>query len=139
MKYRNIYIAILNNTERIPSDRNLTGFFGPSIIPYQELRGDYNEAQRRRPGNAIIPYQELRGDYNWYCNIPSHGCIIPYQELRGDYNMRMRMVSSILIIPYQELRGDYNRPVDVSVLAESYHTKNYEGTTTGSRHLTVDA
>ena len=48
--------------------------------------------------------------------------------------MRMRMVSSILIIAYQELRGDYNRPVDVSVLAESYHTKNYEGTTTGSEY-----
>ena len=54
--------VILYNTERIPSDRNLTGFFGPSIIPYQELRGDYNGRSREALQIDIIPYQELRGD-----------------------------------------------------------------------------
>ena len=75
--------VILNSTERIPSDRNLTGFFGPSIIPYQELRGDYNSAYSATDLRGIIPYQELRGDYNDVIQRSGRAIIIPYQELRG--------------------------------------------------------
>ena len=46
------------------SGRSLKRFLQQSIIPYQELLGNYNlevEAERKA---RIIPYQELLGNYN---------------------------------------------------------------------------
>ena len=57
------------------------------IIPYQELRGNYNRDSEIVVSGPIIPYQELRGNYNAQNGITLHDDIIPYQELRGNYNI----------------------------------------------------
>ena len=79
-----------------------------NIIPYQELRGDYNYFHTTSFVAQIIPYQELRGDYNIKFSSFLVVSIIPYQELRGDYNVMSSCPCLESIIPYQELRGDYN-------------------------------
>ncbi len=35
-----------------------------TIIPYQELLGNYNKLLEIVEANTIIPYQELLGNYN---------------------------------------------------------------------------
>ena len=39
-----------------------------SIIPYQELLGNYNDNTMYNLGIYIIPYQELLGNYNFSAN-----------------------------------------------------------------------
>ena len=34
------------------------------IIPYQEINGNYNQANSERSYAGIIPYQEINGNYN---------------------------------------------------------------------------
>ena len=46
------------------SGRSLKRFLQQSIIPYQELLGNYNFAAAVLLAAAIIPYQELLGNYN---------------------------------------------------------------------------
>ena len=58
---------------------------------------------------SIIPYQELLGNYNQGSEVGSAAQIIPYQELLGNYNARMLDNWPFRIIPYQELLGNYNR------------------------------
>ena len=68
------------------SGRSLKRFLQQSIIPYQELLGNYNAVLQVDDLDHIIPYQELLGNYNWlglHCGEPQ---IIPYQELLGNYN-----------------------------------------------------
>ena len=68
------------------SGRSLKRFLQQSIIPYQELLGNYNNELHRILAHLIIPYQELLGNYN---NNATQGYtipIIPYQELLGNYN-----------------------------------------------------
>ena len=79
-----------------------------SIIPYQELPGNYNRHRQLHGGHHIIPYQELPGNYNFSSQHPSKSFIIPYQELPGNYNKRSHGWSGSWIIPYQELPGNYN-------------------------------
>ena len=68
------------------SGRSLKRFLQQSIIPYQELLGNYNRSPLHPPPLQIIPYQELLGNYNKvFCNA-AFGGIIPYQELLGNYN-----------------------------------------------------
>ena len=57
---------------------------------------------------SIIPYQELLGNYNGICNNPLLVLIIPYQELLGNYNACFWQDGEDGIIPYQELLGNYN-------------------------------
>ena len=78
------------------------------IIPYQELLGNYNAAANTVPKAAIIPYQELLGNYNDLPQNLQFGIIIPYQELLGNYNSIPALVNWRRIIPYQELLGNYN-------------------------------
>ena len=68
------------------SGRSLKRFLQQSIIPYQELLGNYNAEEKDAEIAKIIPYQELLGNYN---NNATQGYtipIIPYQELLGNYN-----------------------------------------------------
>ena len=78
------------------------------IIPYQELLGNYNDAETRRQRDKIIPYQELLGNYNLDDKVFKAQHIIPYQELLGNYNYQFQDDISPDIIPYQELLGNYN-------------------------------
>ena len=57
-----------------------------SIIPYQELLGNYDVRDRRPRPRYIIPYQELLGNYDLFDAGPEGGDIIPYQELLGNYD-----------------------------------------------------
>ena len=57
---------------------------------------------------SIIPYQELLGNYNPLVEAIEERYIIPYQELLGNYNLSIQMYIQIDIIPYQELLGNYN-------------------------------
>ena len=57
---------------------------------------------------SIIPYQELLGNYDPAAGWPSESAIIPYQELLGNYDPSATSVSVLLIIPYQELLGNYD-------------------------------
>ena len=68
------------------SGRSLKRFLQQSIIPYQELLGNYNQ-----PDKVVIPVR-----------------IIPYQELLGNYNSGTQLLHVVYIIPYQELLGNYN-------------------------------
>ncbi len=58
---------------------------------------------------SIIPYQELLGNYNLTVTMHIQTVIIPYQELLGNYNAKSKMLQAMAIIPYQELLGNYNR------------------------------
>ena len=60
---------------------------------------------------SIIPYQELLGNYNLTCGTEDILAIIPYQELLGNYNEKVGGRNDRSIIPYQELLGNYNSPV----------------------------
>ena len=57
---------------------------------------------------SIIPYQELLGNYNLWMIFVILVIIIPYQELLGNYNIMDSMWAMMIIIPYQELLGNYN-------------------------------
>ena len=94
------------------SGRSLKRFLQQSIIPYQELLGNYNAKQRCLYPVRIIPYQELLGNYNPCINAFFLPPIIPYQELLGNYNFSCRCIPTPRIIPYQELLGNYNIPVE---------------------------
>ena len=59
---------------------------------------------------SIIPYQELLGNYNGSVDMLNTLLIIPYQELLGNYNRGSTPVFCSPIIPYQELLGNYNSP-----------------------------
>ena len=54
-----------------------------TIIPYQELLGNYDALTRTTSTAAIIPYQELLGNYDFQIIDNTLRCIIPYQ-----HNMR---------------------------------------------------
>ena len=69
------------------SGRSLKRFLQQSIIPYQELLGNYNLYQICMNKGSIIPYQELLGNYNVEIEDSSEREIIPYQELLGNYNL----------------------------------------------------
>ena len=58
--------------------------------------------------DTIIPYQELLGNYDDYIHADKHQNIIPYQELLGNYDSSLISSSLSLIIPYQELLGNYD-------------------------------
>ena len=47
------------------SGRSLKRFLQQSIIPYQELLGNYNTSPNTDTNVNIIPYQELLGNYNF--------------------------------------------------------------------------
>ena len=68
------------------SGRSLKRFLQQSIIPYQELLGNYNALLFEVSPQEIIPYQELLGNYNKYITKQLADLIIPYQELLGNYN-----------------------------------------------------
>ena len=74
--------------------------FGQSIIPYQELPGNYNLPFQRLGTLCIIPYQELPGNYNFQSTRPEQTAIIPYQELPEHYNSRTAPASSPSSRPY---------------------------------------
>ena len=71
------------------SGRSLKRFLQQSIIPYQELLGNYNDLLQDTEQPAIIPYQELLGNYNHVGTVAYGPDIIPYQELLGNYNARI--------------------------------------------------
>ena len=91
------------------SGRSLKRFLQQSIIPYQELLGNYNTSFTRVHSLIIIPYQELLGNYNNCTEGVTMKIIIPYQELLGNYNTREMRMTMGGIIPYQELPGVYQR------------------------------
>ena len=33
------------------------------VLPYQEMRGNYNEGDKFKPLLAVLPYQEMRGKH----------------------------------------------------------------------------
>ena len=90
------------------SGRSLKRFLQQSIIPYQELLGNYNHPHAPLAVVHIIPYQELLGNYNLTVTMHIQTVIIPYQELLGNYNTIYNFVRIVSIIPYQELLGNYN-------------------------------
>ena len=57
-----------------------------SIIPYQELLGNYDVARLFVSPYPIIPYQELLGNYDPLLLYTVESRIIPYQELLGNYD-----------------------------------------------------
>ena len=82
-----------------------------TIIPYQELPGNYNPCAIIFDKRNIIPYQELPGNYNAWRQSPSSAIIIPYQELPGNYNPGSAYDNLYEIIPYQGLPGNYNQNI----------------------------
>ena len=99
--------------QELPGNYNLLGLnaFLALIIPYQELPGNYNKSARTSAAIIIIPYQELPGNYNDMNGDQIAVLIIPYQELPGNYNISCTRYWAVYIIPYQELPGNYNPAV----------------------------
>ena len=58
-----------------------------SIIPYQQLLGNYDSMGRMDYSPHIIPYQELLGNYDGMLSVQVLHKIIPYQELLGNYDL----------------------------------------------------
>ena len=106
------------------SGRSLKRFLQQSIIPYQELLGNYNCPCKHGKMTSIIPYQELLGNYNIDLCYKIIAYIIPYQELLGNYNAAAANQNEISIIPYQELLGNYNILGEREGVTLLYHTKN---------------
>ena len=106
------------------SGRSLKRFLQQSIIPYQELLGNYNCQHSQDKDSKIIPYQELLGNYNLLLTKVTKLCIIPYQELLGNYNEASPHLHLDYIIPYQELLGNYNLLLRPCQKVRLYHTKN---------------
>ena len=96
----------------------------PFIIPYQELLGNYNQRVVHFRPVLIIPYQELLGNYNCALYHSYFVTIIPYQELLGNYNQLDGAEHVGQIIPYQELLGNYNRNAAMRARTALYHTRN---------------
>ena len=55
--------------------------------------------------STIIPYQELLGNYDAVVAAHRAAAIIPYQELLGNYDPDAVLLCAAVIIPYQELLG----------------------------------
>ena len=81
---------------------------GKSIIPYQEIIGNYSHATDLATRYYIIPYQEIIGNYSFLDESQEKERIIPYQEIIGNYSAFIRIISSCIIIPYQEIIGNYS-------------------------------
>ena len=60
------------------------------------------------PAYTIIPYQELLGNYDVILEGNADSAIIPYQELLGNYDPVRGQLHNRRIIPYQELLGNYD-------------------------------
>ena len=78
------YYTIPRNNRELQLSGLWLGF--QSIIPYQEIIGNYSARSDTQPLKSIIPYQEIIGNYSRsdYC----YRCkgIIPYQEIIGNYS-----------------------------------------------------
>ena len=61
-----------------------------------------------KPVLSVLPYQELLGNYNPMPMYSVPGLVLPYQELLGNYNFDDSNVQPKLVLPYQELLGNYN-------------------------------
>ena len=85
------------------------GFKFNLVLPYQEMRGNYNEKLGEYHRPSVLPYQEMRGNYNTVRRSPCNTRVLPYQEMRGNYNLSILLVFSFSVLPYQEMRGNYNR------------------------------
>ena len=57
---------------------------------------------------SIIPYQEIIGNYSYMDDIYIIHEIIPYQEIIGNYSEPSGLIGSSEIIPYQEIIGNYS-------------------------------
>ena len=57
---------------------------------------------------SIIPYQEIIGNYSVEMRLYHSLYIIPYQEIIGNYSLQAGLVMSAEIIPYQEIIGNYS-------------------------------
>ena len=105
---RTAYAVLIFRKEQKALQAAAWSAFCNSIIPYQELLGNYNLKDIKPKNVLIIPYQELLGNYNSNPGGSLVPDIIPYQELLGNYNRCDVAVADQLIIPYQELLGNYN-------------------------------
>ena len=117
------------------SGRSLKRFLQQSIIPYQELLGNYNAHGQGTCWQGIIPYQELLGNYNSIPALVNWRRIIPYQELLGNYNTTNWRRFAAPIIPYQELLGNYNRNAAMRARTALYHTRNCRASTKEAKLL----
>ena len=112
MKNRNfcIFAAAVQSfyKKRSPETIDFRAPFPQSVLPYQELLGNYNLKQTHHNSNVVLPYQELLGNYN--SSVATHGDVnvLPYQELLGNYNTGKSFAVKTLVLPYQELLGNYN-------------------------------
>ena len=94
-----------------------------SIIPYQEIIGNYSELNKVWQSLRIIPYQEIIGNYSEIITLIQQQQIIPYQEIIGNYSIGSRNSLSTDIIPYQEIIGNYSGMYEALESKVLYHTK----------------
>ena len=80
-----------------------------TIIPYQEIIGNYSTTFAVGRRYTIIPYQEIIGNYSVELLNINIRTIIPYQEIIGNYSMAGRSGLETIIIPYQEIIGNYSK------------------------------
>ena len=72
---------------------------------------------------SIIPYQEIIGNYSTMEQLGKEIEIIPYQEIIGNYSGADIHRSDCVIIPYQEIIGNYSLIPQSMKMCELYHTK----------------
>ena len=94
-----------------------------SIIPYQEIIGNYSIARKYRKRDLIIPYQEIIGNYSLVSVKVEKNKIIPYQEIIGNYSWYLNLNNTSSIIPYQEIIGNYSGQGVIVLIVKLYHTK----------------
>ena len=139
--------------KRSPETINFRAPFPQSVLPYQELLGNYNLKAVGLLSQSVLPYQELLGNYNNSMKVFTGFFVLPYQELLGNYNISEVTIDGLYVLPYQELLGNYNtsaaandtgrcftiprtarelqQPCNRLLQASGiYHTKNCEETTT---------
>ena len=112
MKNRNfcIFAAAVQSfyKKRSPETIDFRAPFPQSVLPYQELLGNYNEFPHTCRLALVLPYQELLGNYNRSRRNRSRHTVLPYQELLGNYNTALLQSAHLVVLPYQELLGNYN-------------------------------
>ena len=72
---------------------------------------------------SIIPHQEINGNYNTILKKKAIQKIIPHQEINGNYNLMIAGQKFSFIIPHQEINGNYNPNLGFDTYRLLYHTK----------------
>ena len=133
-----VHFLILYHTKNYQGTTTCTvmGRTWTELYHTKNYQGTTTYGGGRNTVQTIIPYQELPGNYNDMELPVLMALIIPYQELPGNYNLHRRCRSCTAKLYHtKNYQGTTTRKMAMTNDEILYHTKNYQGTTTQSSFL----